>query len=77
MEQTVVLTLARSDAEALVSSLRRRGETLSDIKKELCEGEDPSEEFDREELAFFEQENQAVERVLMALRAVLERQAGT
>lgn len=71
MEQTIVLTLARSDAEALVHSLQRRGETLCDIKKELCEP-DPSEEFDREELAYFEQENQVVERVLSALYAVLK-----
>lgn len=71
MEQTVVLTLARSDAEALVDSLRRRWERLCDIRKEICEP-DPSEDFEREELAFFEQENEVVERVLTALRAVLK-----
>lgn len=71
MEQTIVLTLARSDAEALVNSLRRRGERLCDIRKELC-GPEPGEEFDREELAYFEQEHEVVERVLTALHAVLK-----
>lgn len=71
MEQTIVLTLARGDAEALVDSLRRRSERLCDIKKELCEPE-PGEEFDREESAYFEKENEVVERVLTALHAVLK-----
>ncbi|PWB83964.1 MAG: hypothetical protein C3F11_03855 [Methylocystaceae bacterium] len=71
MEQTVVLTLARSDAEALVDSLQRRAERLCDIRKEICEP-DLCENFEREELAFFEKENELVERVLTALRAVLK-----
>jgi hypothetical protein len=69
MEQTVVLTLARSDAETLVSSLRRRGERLCDIRRELCEPE--PEEFEREELAYFEQESQTIERILALLQSVL------
>lgn len=71
MEQTIVLTLARSDAEALVNSLRRRGERLCDIRKELCEP-DAADNFEREELAYFDQENALVERILTDLDALLK-----
>lgn len=70
MEQTVVLTLARSDAETLVGSLRRRAERLCDIRRELCEPEE-GDALEREERAYFEEESAAVERVLAALDAVL------
>jgi hypothetical protein len=70
MEQTIVLTLARSDAEALMSSLRRRSERLCDIRRELCEP-DEADALEREERAYIEEENAVVERVLMALNAVL------
>jgi hypothetical protein len=71
MEQKIVLTLARGDAEALVRSLRRRSERLCDIRKELCE---PGEfdEMERQERAFFEEEDALVQRILSALTAVLE-----
>jgi hypothetical protein len=70
MEQTIVLTLARSDAEALVGSLRRRSERLCDIRRELCE-QGEADELERQERAYFEEENDVVERVLAALNAVL------
>lgn len=70
MGETIVLALARSDAEALVGSLRRRAERLCDIRRELCEPEE-ADALEREERAYFEAENAAVERVLAALDAVL------
>ncbi|MBY6240150.1 hypothetical protein [Methylosinus sp. Sm6] len=70
MEQTVVLTLARSDVEALVGTLRRRAERLCDIRRELCEP-DGADELERQERAYFEQESAAVERILAALDSVL------
>jgi hypothetical protein len=70
MEQTVVLTLARRDAERLVGSLRRRSERLCDIRRELCEA-DEGDELERQERAFFEEESAVVERVLAALDAIL------
>jgi len=72
MEQEITLTLKRADVEVLVKSLRRRKERLCDIRRELC-GPEPSDELEREELAYFEEENAVVERVMMALRAVLEK----
>lgn len=75
MEQTIVLTLARSDAEALVSSLRRRSERLCDIRRELCEPEE-ADALERQERAYFEEESAVVERVLMALSATLAAPAG-
>lgn len=67
MEQTVVLAIARSDAETLVESLRRRGERLCDIRREICE----PEPFEQEEMAYFERENEVVDRVVAALQAAL------
>lgn len=67
MEQTVVLTLARADAETLVECLRRRDERLCDIRREICE----PEAFEREEMAYFEREHEVVERIMTALRATL------
>ena len=69
MEQKITLTLARSDAEGLVKSLRRRKQRLCDIKQEICE---PEDDFEREELGYFEQEDEVVERVLTALHVALE-----
>lgn len=68
MEQKITLTLNRADAEMLVTCLRRRGERLCHIRQELCE----PDEFEREELAFFEQESEVVERVLRQLDSALE-----
>lgn len=70
MEQTIVLTLPRSDAEALVGSLRRRAERLCDIRRELCQP-DEADALEREERAYFEEESVVVDRVLTALSAAL------
>ncbi|ATQ66623.1 MULTISPECIES: hypothetical protein [Methylosinus] len=70
MEQTVTFSLARSDAEALVGTLRRRAERLCDIRRELCEPEE-GDELERQERAFFEAENAVVERVLAVLDGAL------
>jgi hypothetical protein len=69
MEQKITLTLARADAEGLVKSLRHRKQRLCDIKQEICE---PEDDFEREELGYFEQEDEVVERVLTALHVALE-----
>ncbi|MBG0811710.1 hypothetical protein IY145_20365 [Methylosinus sp. H3A] len=71
MEPKIVLTLARSDAEALVVSLRRRFERLCDIRKELCEP-DEFDELEREERAYFDAENALVERIIGVLAQALE-----
>jgi len=72
MAQEITLTLKRVDAEALVKSLQHRKQKLCDIRRELCKPE-PSDELEREELAYFEEEDAVVERVMLALRAVLAR----
>jgi hypothetical protein len=69
MEQKITLTLARADAEGLVKSLRRRKQRLCDIKQEICE---PEDDFELEELGYFEQEDEVVERILTALHVALE-----
>ncbi|WP_457795942.1 hypothetical protein [Methylocystis sp. S23] len=71
MEQQITLALSRTDAEILLRSLKRRSERLCDIRQELC-GPEPSDELEREEAAFFEEENAVVERAIEALRNVLE-----
>ncbi|BBU62396.1 hypothetical protein MSC49_23310 [Methylosinus sp. C49] len=70
MEPNIMLTLGRSDAEALVDSLRRRFERLCDIRKEICE---PAEfdELEREERAYFDAENALVERIIGELTRAL------
>jgi hypothetical protein len=75
MEQAIVLTLTRSDAQALVGSLRRRAERLCDIRRELCEPEE-GDELERQERAYFEEETAVIERILAALDAVLAAPAG-
>lgn len=70
MEHTIVLTLPRSDAEALVNSLRRRAERLCDIRRELCQP-DEADALEREERVYFEEESVVVDRVLTALSAAL------
>ena len=72
MAQEITFTLKRVDAEALVKSLQHRKQKLCDIRRELCKSE-PSDELEREELAYFEEEDAVVERVMLALRAVLAR----
>ena len=67
MEQEITLTLARFDAEALIKSLRRRTERLCDIKQELCE----PDEFERELAAYFEEENEVIERIITVLDSAL------
>lgn len=76
MEQTVTFSLARSDAEALVGTLRRRAERLCDIRRELCEPEE-GDELERQERAFFEAENAVVERVLAVLDGALSASSQT
>jgi hypothetical protein len=75
MDQTITLSLARSDAETLVGALRRRAERLCDIRRELCEP-DEADELERQERAFFEAESAVVERVLAALDGALSAPAG-
>lgn len=70
MEPNIMLTLARSDAEALVGSLRRRFERLCDIRKEICEP-DEFDELEREERAYFDAENALVERIIGELTRAL------
>jgi hypothetical protein len=67
MEQKITLTLARADAETLLSSLRRRKERLCDIKQELCE----PDEFEQEVAAYFEREDKVVERIITVLDSTL------
>jgi hypothetical protein len=71
MEQEITLKLNQTDAEILLRSLRHRSERLCDIRRQLCEPE-PCDELEREEAAFFEEENAVVERAIMALRKILE-----
>lgn len=71
MQSTITLELARSDAEALVGSLRRRFERLCDIRRELCEPEE-FDELEREERAYFDAENALVERIIGVLSRALE-----
>ena len=71
MEQEIKLTLKRVDAEVLVKSLEHRKQRLCDIRREICPPEHV-EPYEQEECAYFEQEDQVVERVLEALRVGLE-----
>jgi hypothetical protein len=71
MEQDVTFTLKRADAEILLRSLRRRSERLCDIRQEICDPE-PCDELEREEAAFFEEENAVVERAIVELSKILE-----
>ncbi len=64
------LSLARSDVEALIGCLRRRDQTICDIKQELCAA-GTGDTFDREQLAFFAAEEETVERILHELTAAL------
>jgi hypothetical protein len=68
MEHKITLALAHADVEGLVKSLQRRKQRLCDIKQEICE---PEDDFEREELGYFEQEDEVVERVLTALYVAL------
>jgi hypothetical protein len=70
MEQEITLKLSQADAEILLRSLRHRSERLCDIRRELCEPE-PCDELEREEAAFFEEENAVVERAISVLGAAL------
>lgn len=70
MEEKITLTLDRAEAEILIKSLQRREERLCEIRRELCEPK-MLEEYEREELAYFERENRLVERILSALRAIM------
>ncbi len=70
MEQKISLTLARSDLEALIGCLRRRDQTICDIKQELCMP-GSGDSFEREQLAFFSAEEETVERILAELTAAL------
>jgi hypothetical protein len=75
MEQEIKLTLKRVDAEVLVKSLEHRKQRLCDIRREICPPEHV-EPYEQEECAYFEQEDQVVERVLEALRIGLETNQG-
>ncbi len=70
MEQKITLSLARSDLEALIGCLRRRDQTICDIKQELCVP-GSGDTFEREQFAFFAAEEEMVERILGELSAAL------
>lgn len=71
MEGKITLALDRADVELLIKSLQCRKERLCDIRQELCAPE-PADELEREELAFFEQQEAAVQRIVTELRATME-----
>jgi|APFre7841882630_1041343.scaffolds.fasta_scaffold355656_1 hypothetical protein len=71
MEGKITLALDRADAELLIKSLQCRKERLCDIRQELCD-QGPADEFEREELVYFEQQEAAVQRIIAELRATLE-----
>jgi hypothetical protein len=54
-----------------VKSLLRRKDRLCDIKKEIGSPEE-ADPYEQEQCAFFSREDEAVERVLAALRVALE-----
>jgi hypothetical protein len=66
----VTLTIDRADAEMVLRSLEHRHERLCDIRRQLCEP-DPQDELEREEAAFFQEEDAAVARAISALRTLL------
>jgi len=71
MEGRITFALDRADADLLIKSLQCRKERLCDIRRELCD-QGPTDEFEREEFAFFEREEAAVQRIITELRATLE-----
>ena len=71
MEGKITLALDRADVELLIKSLQCRKERLCDIRQELCDP-DPADELEREELAYFEQQEAALQRIIAELRATLE-----
>ena len=75
MEQTISISLERSEVEALVKCLRRRDQTICDIKQELCSS-GSAETFEQEQLAFFATEEQIVERILGRLSESLAQPRG-
>lgn len=71
MGQKISIALERAEVEALVQCLRRRDQTICDIKQELC-APGSGDRFDREQLAFFSAEEETVERILKELAAALD-----
>jgi hypothetical protein len=66
----VSLMLERSEAEALMKCIKRRDQTICDIKQELCSA-GSGDKFEQEQFAFFAAEEETVERILAELNAAL------